>query len=185
MFDITIKFPKIRLDHHIVNSEAIILADKTAETLKNEVKLAIVHFSAIASGGTLRSIQAKFISNRLQQPFGVASTGIFKRQIIGARSLHFIISGRKRGAKMPVRRIGTGSRGGGIFEPLPAMLAWFQVLNIPRSRWFPILRAIKVRGIRPKDVPGKAITAAQYNITGYKQAAAANIARGIIKVNAA
>ena len=136
-----------------LNREAALLADRVAASATNEVKLAIVSFGAIASGETLRETKWRTVADRQAALFGVAATGTFKRQVVSSRALRFIVSGRKAGSKMPVRMIGTGKRGGKVFEPLPALVKWFTISKIPRAAWFPILRAISRRGIPPKNVP--------------------------------
>lgn len=183
MIDVQVKFPKIELDHTVVNNEARRLADNLESSLVNFTKLSLISFGKIATGRNLKAIKGINVSERLLQPFGKAATGQIKRQVVGDRSLRFIISGRKAGRKMPVRVVGTGPRGGKIFQPLPAMLEWFNIMNIPRSAWFPILRAIKMRGIAPANVPQQALRMAKPAINRYTQTATMNIARGIIKVS--
>lgn len=185
MFDVSYKFPRITLDLTVVNREASLLATRSASSISNQVKLALTSFGAIATGDMLRSIHPEFVSDRPLMPLGVASTGLSRRSVIGNRPLRFVISGRRPGARMPVHKVGTGPRGGGIFEPLPAMRNWFAVLNIPRSAWFPILRAIALRGIPPKPVGHIAVREARPLIGMYLDRATMNIARGIIKINAA
>lgn len=146
-------------------------ADEIAQTVKNQVKLAIVRRSKIATGKTLKSIETERI---LDSP----SRGMFRRHVVGARSWLNIQNGRRAGAKMPVRRIsGAMKKGGGLFVPLPEMLEWFLALNIPRARWFPILRAIKKRGIKPVDIRDRAVRESRQMIGGI----AGKTARAIAK----
>jgi hypothetical protein len=76
--------------------------------------------------------------------------------------------------------IGTGVRGGKIFEPLPALITWFNALNISRDAWFPILRAISRRGIPPKDVPGRAIREGWGSVMRQARLSAYRIANGLV-----
>lgn len=173
---------RINLPH--LNSEASFLADRLAGSLTNYTKLALVSFGKVATGGTLRSVRWVGLGNRNAAQFGVASHGTFKRQVIAGKGLFFIQSGRRAGAKMPVRMVGTGPRGGKIFEPLPALIQWFNALNIPKSAWFPILRAIKRRGIKPTPVTKRAVEMAGPFIKAESALTGARIAANLIKVDA-
>jgi len=183
MIEVDVKFPKIAINYPLVNTEADKLALNIQEALVGYTKNALMTLGAIATGRNYRAIRGEFVTSRRLALFGVAQTGLVQRRVVGDASLKFIISGRKAGAKMPVRMVGTGPRGGKIFEPLPEMLRWFTFLAIPKSAWFPILRAIKERGIKPRNVPKLALGMAQPSINQFTQHAAANIARGIVKVS--
>jgi hypothetical protein len=167
MLEVEIKFPKIRLDHDHVNREAAMLADANLATMVNHVKLSLVSFGKIATGGTLHGVQGRSVSDHRLAMFGVAATGIWKRQVIAPHAYKFIQSGRRAGARMP---------------PMQALVPWFNALGIPRDRWFPILRAISIRGIQPRDVSGRAIREAQPALARNLQHATGRIARGIVKV---
>lgn len=182
MFEAELKsFPKVGVNISHLNTQSTQLADEVAATVTNYTKIALVSFSKIATGGTLRSIHWRSVQDRSAAMFGAASHGIHKRQVVADRSFFFIQSGRRAGAKMPVRMIGTGPRGGKLFEPLPALVRWFNALAIPRSAWFPILRAIKARGIRPTPVAQRAVTMAMPAVQAQAQAAAVRISVGLIK----
>lgn len=201
-FEVDVKFPKIILDHQHVNVEMALLTKRVEAGMVNYVKLALVAYSKIATGDTINSIRPAFIANKeLTSPNGY---GFWLRKITGDYGLKFIISGRRPGAKMPVRLVSgsfdpagrgskfrgaggryvkvTGRRGGRQFEPVPAMLRWFLALNIPRNRWFPIMRAIAKRGIKPVDIRGKALQDARPMLQREASLAAMNISRGLIKV---
>lgn len=180
MFVAEVKFRGVRLDPRAVTRQASLLADKAAASLVNEVKLSLVSYGAIATGKTLRSVRASTGRNRPQALFGVASTGTFRRSVLAAEGMKYIVSGRRPGAKMPIRYVGQNQRGGKVFEPLPSLLEWFTALNIPREAWFPILRAISRRGIPPKPVPQRAVLAAMPNVRIHATAAARAIANTIV-----
>jgi hypothetical protein len=145
-FRTTFRAPEFKIG--AVNQNAAELADKVAETHANNLKI------AIASGKTLGSVHAEAILNS-------PSRGEFRRSIMAKSSWVYIQMGRRVGAKMPVHVVGTNSRGRPMFEPLPAMLSWFRTLNIPRAAWFPIMRAIKRRGIKPRDIQKRALNLAR------------------------
>ncbi len=174
---------RARLDTSVINQQAGMLADYVADTGVNHTKLALVSFGAIATGGTLRGIKRGGGLNHRQAPLGTASTGIFKRQVTAPKAFKFIVSGRRAGAKMPIRLVGRGKRGGKIFEPLPALITWFTALGIPKAAWFPILRAISRRGILPKNVPERAVRGMMPAVRQQAGLVAGYIARGIVKVN--
>lgn len=180
MFTVSYQFHGLRFNPAVVNREGAMLADKVGASVTNYTKLALVSFGAIATGGTLRGIVLRSGTNRPVAMFGVAATGLWQRQVVAPKSFHFIVSGRRAGAKMPIRFVGTGKRGGKIFEPLPALVRWFNALSIPQSAWFPILRAISRRGIPPKNVPARAVQQSRPIVQAYAQQAAYNISRGIL-----
>ncbi len=169
MFEVEVKFPRVRLDISVVNTEANRLANAAQESLVNYTKLALASYGKIATGGTLRGVRKGAASNRPQAVFGVASHGTFRRAVIAPKAFYFIVSGRRAGAKMP---------------PLQALIPWFNALGIPETAWFPILRAISVRGIRPRNVPLRARRMAARSIYNESVISAQRIAQGIIKVNA-
>src|SRR5260221_7216624 len=125
---VNVKFPKITLDDNVINNETEILASNLERLLTNHAKLAIVSFGAIATGTNLRAIHAERIKCRRVRFFGRGDFSEIKFRIVGDASLKFIISGRRPGAPMPIHKVGTGPRGGKIFEPLPAMLRWVKVM---------------------------------------------------------
>lgn len=151
-FRASLRSPDFRADALIRNASD--LATKVADSHANYLKISITRHRAIATGKTLQSVRSEFI---LDSP----TRGQFRRSITAKNSWWFIQQGRKAGAKMPIKRVGTTSKGRPIFEPLPEMLEWFQALNIPRAAWFPILRAIKRRGIKPRDIQGRAMRLAR------------------------
>lgn len=169
MFEFEVKFPRVRLDIAVVNTEANRLADTLQDSLVNYTKLALTSYGKIATGGTIRGVEKGPATNRPQALFGVASYGTFRRQVIAPKSFKFIVSGRKAGRKMP---------------PVNALVPWFEALGIPKEAWFPILRAISRRGIQPRNVPLRAKRMAARTIYNQSVLTAQRIGRGIIKVNA-
>lgn len=148
----SIRSPEFKTDAVVRRSAQ--LADRVAEIYQNNLKLAITRQRAIASGKTLQSVKAEFIMDSPMR-------GQFRRAVTAKSSWWFIQVGRKKGAKMPIRQAGTNSKGKPIFEPLPELVAWFRTLGIPRQAWFPILFAIKRRGIRPRRIRDIAMRQAQ------------------------
>lgn len=201
--DVQVKFPKIAFDYRAINEEMLVLASKTTASLVNYVKLALVAHAKVVTGDTIRSIRSIEVSNHSILPIK-NSAGLWHRQVIGDYGLKFIMSGRRPGAKMPVRLVsgtfdfsgrgskvrGTngrfikvvGKRGGRQFEPVPAMLRWFLALNIPKNLWFPIMRSIAKRGIKPVNIGAHAINEARPIMQTYANQAAVNIASRMIKV---
>lgn len=150
------RFEKADINANVYLRERDILADKIGNSLVNYLKLEIASRGAIATGDTLRSVRMRHGSALV----GVASSGV-SREIVANRGLRHIISGRRAGAKMPVIMTGRGKRGGKIFEPLPALVEWFNAVGIPQTAWFPVLRAISRRGIPAKPVHTDAIRRAR------------------------
>lgn len=145
-------------------------ADEIADSVKNYVKLALVGKSKIATGKTLQSIAVQFVLNS-------PSRGIFTRNVIGSKSWLNIQFGRRAGGKMPVQVVaGVTKKGGKLFQPAPELLQWFLALNIPRVRWFPIMRAIARRGIKPTNIRDSAIHAARQRINDIANRTAQTIA---------
>lgn len=173
-----------RFDTNHLNAEVSALADKVAGTMTNYAKLSLISFGKVASGGTLRATTWRDAGGRNNAIFGVAATGLQRRQIVSGMGWFFITSGRRAGAKMPIRLIGTGPRGGKVFEPLPALVRWFTALNIDKTAWFPILRAIKVRGIKPIPLARRAIQMGMPAVQSDVRVAAMRISQGLIKTDA-
>lgn len=172
MLEASYKSGRIVFDTSAIARETELLADRLAGTMIAQNQVALLGFGAKATGGTLRSIR---LGTRV-------STATFqRRQIIAGHGYKFIVSGRRAGAKMPIRLVGTGKRGGKIFEPVPSMLEWFNVLGIPREAWFPIMRAISRRGIQPRNVPLRALQAARPHIARDVKAAAVAIGRQLVR----
>jgi len=147
------------------------LADKSAESYANYLKLAIVQSKAIASGQTLHSVKAEKFDN--------SGVNLLRRAVTAKKSWFWIQIGRAAGKKMPVRVTGTNASGKPIFEPLPEMLSWFRTMNIPRAAWFPILLAIKRRGIKPRDIQGMALRTAKPRVKELAKQYAAKIAQDL------
>lgn len=170
----SVEFPNIELNIPLLNAEARALADRLMLVMFNYTRQAMISYGAVATRQTFNSIQKRVVGNSSRQ---------MERAIVANPALKFIISGRRRGAKMPVRRVGTGKRGGGIFEPLPEMLKWFRWAGIPREAWFPILRSIKRNGIPARNVPARAMREARATVHRQVQWTAVRITKGIVKVS--
>ncbi len=173
MLELTVKFSRlVRIVNQTASTEGERLADDLARLMTGQTQIALLQMGKKVTGDTLKSIKWRSIQN----------TFTFQHRIVEAGAgWRFIVAGRRAGAKMPVAVVGEGPRGGKIFQPLPEMLKWFNALGIPRDQWFPIMRAISIRGIKPTDVPGKAIRNANSTINKYTRDAAARIKRGIIQ----
>jgi hypothetical protein len=130
----------------IVSSEAYVLADDMAGEFKSKFKQAITTARAINRGELINSVDV--VSHG-------GSRGLFQRNITAARQWVFVDRGRRAGAPMPVRVVGTNERGKPIFASL--MAAWFLQLNIPTYLWWPIMRRIAERGIEPKHIQSIAL----------------------------
>lgn len=132
----------------IVLQEASTLADDMAVEYKSKFKQAITTARAIAFGELIRSVDVLAVGG---------SRSTFQRNIVAARQWIFVDRGRRKGAPMPVHVIGTNAKGKPVFAPFPMMVRWFLVLNIPSALWWPIMRAIKIRGIEPKHIQSIAL----------------------------
>lgn len=135
--------PAFRTDSVVRNASA--LATRVAETHANNLKIALTRARAIATGKTINSVRMQFV---LDSP----ARGEFRRAVTARDTWFYIMVGRRAGGKLPVHVVGTDAKGKPMFEPLPALQEWFQALGIPRPRWFPILWAIKRRGVKPRDI---------------------------------
>lgn len=120
------------------------LAQALGSMYANQLRTAIARKKAIATGKTLGSVKNELVVDS-------ASRGIFRRAVTANRSWQNIQGGRRAGAKMPVRKV--GSR----FEPFPELVEWFQALGIPKAAWFPILRKIAKNGIKPRNIRDLAV----------------------------
>lgn len=149
-FKIDVLRPQV--DKDVIARNAARAADDIAQSIKNYVKIALTRNHKIATGRTLKSIAAERILDS-------ASRGMFVRHVTGSRSWIYIQQGRRAGGKMPIRR------NGNKFEPVPELILWFNALNIPRARWFPILRAIARRGIRPVNIRDRAVRESRVRVS--------------------
>lgn len=159
MLDFEFKIIHPVFDWTVIQREARKLADDIALHVQSQVKIALIRASAIATGGTLKTVDTVSIpdfDSRLQ----------FMRQIVGSRVIQFIESGRRAGAKMP---------------PEAAMIPWFQALGIPKRAWFPIRLSIARRGIKPRAIREVAIRASRSYIAGRSSNAGMKIAGGLLR----
>jgi hypothetical protein len=136
-----VTFPKLDIMGALA-IECPLIAQDIAEEHARQLKLALISSKKVASGKTLQSVT-------VGGSFDSGSRSIFKRRVLASRSWIFINDGRRAGSKMPVHQVGTGPRGGKIFEPLAEMLSWFLTLGIPKAAWWPIMAKIKRDGIKP------------------------------------
>lgn len=156
-FDAITDIPKP--DWKVIDREAKSLADDVSLHVQVQVKLALIRLRAIATGQTLQSVGTEKV---LDSP----SRAIYIRQIVAKETWRFIQSGRRAGAKMP---------------PEAAMIPWFMALNIPRRAWFPIRLSIARRGIKPRNIVGKALREARPYIAARSKDAGRNIAAHLMK----
>lgn len=168
----TVTFERVRAYKTPVTLAASNLMTKLAPLLVGTTRQAVIMFGADSGGRTAKSIRQRSVS---------ATAGFLHRQVIGDAGLRAMIGGRKAGKKMPVQQVGSGRRGGKVFEPLPEMLKWFNDHGIPKSSWFPILRSIAKDGRAPQNVPKRAVDLARTQIRAHSQTAAMHIAQGIIQ----
>ncbi len=138
----------------IVAEESREIARELGDEYRRSYARTLIAARKIATGDTLDSIEDKLV---LYSP----SRQLFMRQIVASRSIVFIIKGRAAGGKMPIRFVGTTKDGHKLFEPVPELLRWLEFLNIPSYFWLPIARAIARRGIKPVDIPGRALRRAR------------------------
>jgi hypothetical protein len=148
------------------------LMTKLAPLLVDSVRQSVVMMGAEQGGNTAKSIRQRTLAS---------TAGRLHRQIIGDEGLRAMVRGRKAGGKMPVRQVGTGKRGGKVFEPLPQMLKWFNGLNIPKSSWFPIMRSLVATGTPPKRVIERAIQMAKPAMRAQVRLTAMQMGRGVIQ----
>lgn len=166
------KFPRVRLDLSVVARESARLADDLTKLMVGQNQLSLLHYRKKVSGDTLKAVRGRTVQ---------ASATYHHRQVVGGAGYKFIRDGRRKGAKMPIRYVGTGSRGGKVFEPVPLLMRWFILKGIPRSAWFPICRAISRNGIKPTPIDRRAVQQARPEINRYARATGTRIARGIIR----
>lgn len=134
--------------------ESLKLSARLAQAYANNLKITLSRVRAIATGDTLRSVKDEFV---LKSP----SRYLVQSRVVASRSIVFIQKGRQPGKKAPVRLVGTDERGKKIWEPLPSLLRWLQVLNIPKVAWLPIAWKIKRDGIKPREVQQRALNSSK------------------------
>lgn len=149
--EITVDYPVI--DKVIIFTEANAIADEMADEYARSFRLAVAKAGAIARAELQNSPKVWRTS--------IGSRLYFKRYVTAARHWIYVDRGRRKGAKMPVHVIGQSAKGKPIFAPLPEMTRWFLLMNIPSRAWWPILRRMKERGIRPKNIQSIALRNAQ------------------------
>lgn len=135
MLNIQVKTTFPRINPTVLNTESVKLADRMAAIIVNEFKLSLISYGKIATGKTLQSVKAEFI---LDSP----SRGYYVRHVVADKVWEFIQQGRKAGSKLP---------------PEKALVEWFRANNIPQKAWFPIRLSIARRGIKSRDVQGRAL----------------------------
>jgi hypothetical protein len=153
-------------------------ADDISQSVKNYVKITLTRARKVATGRTIKSIAAERILDS-------ASRGMFIRHVTGSRSWLNIQMGRRAGGKMPVTRAaGVTKSGGALMMPVYDLLLWFEALNIPRARWFVIMRAIARRGIKPVNIRDRAVNASRPRIAEIASQTANRIAAELFAGNA-
>lgn len=163
-----------QVDQKMLDTEAKNLSDELSQEYARQVRLVLVSKKKLATGETYRNVRAELVLDS-------ASRGTFFRRVVGSRSLFYITMGRKAGAKLPIRKVGTNTRGKPRFEPLPSMLLWFAALGIPFKAWWPILLKMKRRGIRPLNVQKLALDLALPRFAVKVRLAAAVITQKLVK----
>jgi hypothetical protein len=136
-----------------IDAEASKLATEMAEEYARSLKLAVVTAHAIARGELLASPKV--------WQTNLGSRSLFKRFVTASRHWIFVDRGRRKGSKMPIHQIGISKRGKPVFAPVPELVRWFLLLNIPSRAWWPIMRKIARRGIPAKNIQSIALRNAQ------------------------
>jgi hypothetical protein len=146
----------------VVAQEGERLSKNMSDEYARQLRISLVRARKVATGRTLQSVRSERV---LSSP----SRMMFQHRVTASRSLIFIVKGRRAGAKMPVTVIGTSATGRKIFAPVAELVHWFLQLNIPSRAWFPIMRKIAKRGIKPVDVQSLALRRSQPRFTSLLQ----------------
>jgi hypothetical protein len=151
------------------------LADEMADEYARSLRLAIAKAGSIATGELQKSprVWRTTLGSRL----------LFKRFVTASRHWIFVDRGRRKGAPMPVHVIGQNAKGKPIFAPFPTLVRWFLLMNIPSRAWWPIMRRIKERGIRAKNIQSIALRNAQVRWRSILQFRAKRIAERLLRAN--
>lgn len=174
MLELTFDFRGARFDVKVPTKAVKKLAEQLGELYESEAKLAIIKTKAITTGRTYKSIRNELV---LDSP----SRNEYRRRIVADKSFDFIDKGRRKGAKMPVHVVpGVTKRGGKLFVPFPELITWFNILGIPRSAWFLILRSMKRKGIKPKNIRRMMLKSARAKMREFAFAARDDIAKHVI-----
>lgn len=171
--DITVRVPKLDAQTACAR-EGAAMAKEMSEEYARQLRIALVNARKIASGDTLRTIQARLVIES-------SSRGIFRREVVAGKGFKYVVSGRKPGAKMPVHVIGKSKKGKNVFAPLPELVRWFLLLNIPSRAWWPIMRKIKRKGIKGINLPSIALRASTPRWTSIISFRAARIAGSLFR----
>lgn len=156
------------LSNRPVQIESARLAQRLASLYKNNFKLALINVGALATGKTLKSVVVGFT---LDSP----SRGLYRRNVSARRTWVFIQKGRKKGGKLPVRKVGDK------YEPVPELKEWFLALNIPRNAWLPIMKKIVRDGVKPRDIVGRMMRTSKPRKGLLLKETARNIASELVK----
>lgn len=124
-------------------ADAIRFANDLTSLYTNNLKIALVRKRKVARGITLRGVANRTVGG--SSTFGEKM--ILRRQVIAPKSLQYIQEGRKPGGKMPAIVGGKGQ-----VLPRRELMLWLLANRIPRSAWFPIMKRIAKRGIKPTPV---------------------------------
>lgn len=145
------------IDNAYLANRTRILAEGIADEVARQFKLSLISLRTVATGKTLQSVRHEELLS--------GGTRIFEQKVTARDVWQEIQRGRKAG-RMPLEA---------------DMLEWFTTLNVPREAWFPIRRAIFLRGIQPRDVLGRALREAsgrvQFLLRVYAQDLANNLVR--------
>jgi hypothetical protein len=172
MIKVEYRFERLKLNVPHVTRQVEKLADDITDLLVVNNRIALITANKKVTDKTFNSVKARSVRR---------TRFVQHRQVVAGQGFKFIRDGRKAGSKMPVRMARMSVRSGKpIFAPQPRLAAWFKALGIEKSEWFPIMRAIARRGIRPIRIDHHAITRAVPQIRSMCQTAAINIGRGIL-----
>ena len=153
MFTFTTKVTTPTISQQTIEQEGAQLADEMADEYARCFKLAVTTAGAIARGELLKSPRV-WRTN-------LGSRQLFKRFVTASRHWIFVDRGRRPRSKMPVHVIGTSKTGKPIFAPLPELVRWLLLMNIPSRAWWPIMRKIARAGIPAKNIQSIALRNAQ------------------------
>jgi hypothetical protein len=153
MFTFTTKVTTPTISDASLGEEASLMADEMADEYARCFKLAVVSAHAIARGELLASPKV-WRTN-------LGSRMMFKRFVTASRHWIFVDRGRRKNSKMPIHQIGISKRGKPVFAPVPELVRWFLLMNIPSRAWWPIMRRIARRGIPAKNIQSIALRNAQ------------------------
>jgi hypothetical protein len=154
MFSVDSKLTNIpKVDVGAIENEARQLAEEMAELYARNARGVLRSRGKGVRSGAVEGVKPVMNAS--------SSRGGFRAAVAAPPSLRLkeIQDGRRPGAKAPLVRVGTGPRGGGVFEAVVGLREWLRARGIPRRADYPIAMSIARKGIKPVDVQGKAMEA--------------------------